>query len=277
MTFDNHPLFLDSKLNLFDMLLKDRGSEKVLLDQKYLTKESILKRIELLNDLDLLNNHRVLAIGDADYSSTAIALFGKPHEVLVLDIDDKIADQLFDLNMEHEIPVRYLYHDIRLKSLEILKNQFTVIFMEPPHSYFGITLCLSRALVSIQDGYENNIFISVPETGAVRDHFQKIIDVMNLEIVMIFTNINKYVGSEEVLDLIRLRKTSSSISLITGHYQGPFYENEHKSSVQTYKCKCSNEILVDNISFSKIDQMVGYICKCGYGGPFQYQSQVPVI
>ena len=151
------------KLEILKSLIKIRDIPNEHLEQQYITSDSIIRRLRSLKDL--INNQRVLAIGDADLTATSIAIFGSPQEILVADIDRRMADLLFEANMEYDLPVRFVYHDMRIRIIEILLNQFTLIIMEPPESRAGIEVFLSRSMQCIQEGYEDNIFITIPSNS----------------------------------------------------------------------------------------------------------------
>ncbi|OLS29262.1 MAG: N(4)-bis(aminopropyl)spermidine synthase [Candidatus Heimdallarchaeota archaeon LC_2] len=120
----------ENKLEILKSLVKIREIPNEDLEQQYITYDSIIRRLRSLKDL--INNQRVLAIGDADLTATSIAIFGSPKEIIIADIDRRMADLLFEANIKFNLSVQFVYHDMRIRIMEILMNQFTLIIMDLP-------------------------------------------------------------------------------------------------------------------------------------------------
>lgn len=135
---------LGNKKRILNQLFNLREKAEKKYDQAYITADSILRKLEIIRASGMLNERRVLAIGDSDLSATSIAIFGNPTEVVVTDIDKRMTDILFEANIEYDLPVRFVYHDMRMKIIEILKKQYSLIITEPPRSRAGIEIFLSR-------------------------------------------------------------------------------------------------------------------------------------
>lgn len=269
----------ESKIMILDELLSLRDEAELLFDQKYITKESILKRINIIKDTEMLDDKRVLAIGDGDLTATAIAIFGKPKEVLIIDIDKRLSEILFKANMEYDLPIRYLYHDMRVKIIEILLKQYSLIIMEPPRTKPAIKIFISRALQCLEPGNEDSIFISVPSNGEIREFFDSYITDLGLEVVQTYSKINEYTSDFPNSDFIQLKAKKNLEPTFTDHWFEPFFESEVEQKIKDYKCKCGEIYSIgNNCEFQSINELKQEGCqKCGYNGIFQFNSKIKLI
>ncbi len=257
----------EERINLFDRLKKLRSPANIEYDQRYLTTESVISRIEIFRNLGMLNR-RTLLIGDADLVGVAITIFGDPTDVLVADVDESLSEILFEANMNYDLPIRFVYHDMRIKVIEILLNQFGMIVMEPPRTQSGIQVFLSRAVQCIQEGFEDGIFISVPSTGKIRDYFDSHIKNLGIEIVNQYKMINKYENGDPNSDLIQLKIHNRNCS-VEKHWLDHFYEREENGDFKEYRCKCEKILKVK----SK-EELIDGCPHCGYKGEFVFNSSV---
>ncbi len=257
----------EDRINLFDKIRQLRTSAKIQYDQRYLTTDSVINRIEIFRDLGMLNR-RTLLIGDADLVGVAIAIFGNPTDILVADVDESLSEILFEANMDYDLPIRFVYHDMRIKVIEILLNQFAMIVMEPPRTRSGIQVFLSRAVQCIQDGYEDGIFISVPNSGKIRDYFDSHIEKLGIEILNQYEMINKYDNGDQDSDMIQLKIHNRNYS-VEKHWLDHFYEREENGDFKEYCCRCEEILKVKSI-----DELIDGCPHCGYRGEFVFNSSV---
>lgn len=259
---------LENRIYLFEKLKKLRSPAKIEFDQRYLTTESIIDRIEILKELELLNR-RTLLIGDADLVGVAVTIFGNPPDVLVADVDDTLSEILFVANMDHDLPIRFVYHDMRIKVIEILLNQFGLVIMEPPRTRSGIQVFISRAIQCIQEGFESGVFISVPSTGKIRDFFDSHIKELGIEVINQYKGINKYENRSPDTDLIQLKIHNRNCS-VQKHWLDHFYEREENGKVKEYRCKCERILKVNSL-----DELLEDGCPhCGHKDLFVFNSSV---
>ncbi len=266
----------DKKLEVLNSLMAMRDKPNDELEQQYITRESIIRRIKNLEDL--INKQRVLAIGDSDLTAMSIAIFGTPKEIVVVDIDRRLSDLLFEANMNYDLPVRFVYHDMRIRIIEILLNQFTLIIMEPPKSKAGIEVFLSRSRQCIQDGYESNVFISVPSVGEIRDFFDEYCQNYNITILEKYLKINEYVSGDENSDFLRLQFPENKEITVKNHWIEPFYQYEENLSMYEYRCLCGEMIKVgSDQDFLNIDELRQKGHSCGHKDVFAFHSNVKLI
>lgn len=258
----------ENKIKLFDKIKKLRSPAKIEYDQRYLTTQSVINRIEIFKNLGMLDR-RTLFIGDADLVGVALTIFGSPPDVLVADVDKGLSEVLFEANMEHDLPIRFVYHDMRIKVIEILLNQFALVVMEPPKTRSGIQVFLSRAIQCVQEGYEDGIFISVPNSGKIRDYFDTHIKDLGIEILNQYTKLNLYENGDEPSDFIQLKIFDRNCS-VEKHWLDYFYEREENGDLKKYRCKCGEILAVKSI-----DELRQNGCPhCGYNEQFVFNSSV---
>ena len=254
-------------------MIKLRLEEDQALDQKYVTEETILKRLTVIFEADLLDERRVLVLGDADLTGLGLSVIGNPSEVLIADIDRRLSEILFDANLDYDLPVRFLYHDMRIKMIEVLKNQFTLIIAEPPQTKAGMIVYLSRAIECIVKGVNDAIFFSVPRSGEIRKYFEQILMDMDMEIVACH-KINKYIGDYAETDFLQLKTSRSSKAAYTGHWLNAFYEREESMTDKPFRCRCGKIFNLGG-EFRDYEEMIEKGCwNCDNKEIFVFNSDV---
>lgn len=265
-----------TKLGILRDLIKSREKADLDLDQNYVTEDSIIRRLQVIGDL--INGQRVLAIGDGDLTATSIAIFGNPSEVVVTDIDRRLTDLLFEVNMEYDLPVRFVYHDMRIKIIEILLNQYTMIIMEPPHSKAGITVFLSRAMQCIQAGYQDRVFVSVMSSGPIRSFFNEFCKIHNIKILERHPKINEYLENREKSDFLRIEFPIYTKPIVKNHWIEPFYSYEENSHIKEYRCICHEIIEVGpGKEYKSIDELKTWGHSCGHKDVFAFHSKIKLL
>jgi len=267
----------NEKLEKLQTLLDLRGEPRTEIDQRYLTVDGIINRIDILKGMGLLSNHRILLIGDADLTGLAIAIFGDPTEVVVTDIDDRLSEIYFEANMEYDLPVRYVYHDMRIKIIAILRKQYSVVICEPPRTPAGIRVFLSRAAEIIENGDDHRILISLPYRGELIEPFHQTLDELKITDFKIHKEVNHYVDGD-VSSFIELNPPEDVEPVLKTHHIRPFYEHEYMREIDEYKCVCRKSFYVGkDQTFITVDELEEAGCDaCGYKGVFAYKSNIPI-
>ncbi|OLS30647.1 MAG: N(4)-bis(aminopropyl)spermidine synthase [Candidatus Heimdallarchaeota archaeon AB_125] len=132
--------------NAFLVLQELRGIPKDEFDQYFVSQSSSIERALIMNP-DEYNGKRIMFLGDMDLSSLPIGVLAKPRDLAVIDIDKRIPEIVFNMKTKQKIrTIRYINHDIRVRMIIILKNQFDYIFLEPPMTEEGLEVGLTRAV-----------------------------------------------------------------------------------------------------------------------------------
>lgn len=241
--------------------------------------ETLRNRIEKLVTHNFLTKRRILTIGDEDLTEVAAAIFGQPKEVVTVGIDKRLSEVLFEATTEFDIPVRFVYHDMRLKLIEILQDQYELVIMEPPHQKAGIEVFISRASQIIQLGFEDRVFISASSQGEIRKVFVAYLKRIQVEIINLRPHSNEYTGSNETSDFIQLKlKEGTPVVTVPRHWIRPFYSHEEIQPIQSYHCICG-ELIDVGISqqFKNLEELQKSGHSCGRKDVFAYVSRVKLL
>ena len=264
-----------AKLEIFNNLLNLRKTPINEIDQKYITAESIIKKVNLLSKQGLIDGKRIMMIGDSDLTGLAIAIFCNPEEVVVADIDERLSEIYFEATLEYDLPVRYLYHDMRIKVIEILKKQYSVIIFDPPPTHNGIKLFFSRAIEMIYGGPNSHIIMTLNQKMLSSGILEELKSMYDLDSFSTHTELITY--EDQMLGDVFIFNIIKNIeSKLIGHYLHPVYTNEVNKKLLTYKCECGNDIGIGlNENYKNYDELQANGCpKCGYKGIFVFQSDI---
>jgi len=275
---------LEFNLENIENLLNDLAgelSEKRDIDQAKITPDSIFKRINFMKEQNDLYGARLLCIGDFDLTGTLSSIFGNTKEVVVADIDERIAEILFEINFDYDKEIRFVYHDMRKKMIEILKNEFEIVITEPPPTIEGLELFLKRAIISVTPlrmDHNAIIYISIPHKKEFRKTLEQLVKDSNGEITHRLEKINKYIDGREETDFYRIIYNQNKIPLGNEHYLGPLYSMEVSMKSQPWQCKCGETIMVgENEKYKTLKELETKGCpKCRYKGPFRFQTKIEI-
>ena len=265
---------------IFESFKVSRGEPNCELDQYYLTKDSSIQKALLLEP-ESFDRKRIILIGDMDLTSLVIGLSSKPKDLAVLDIDKRIPEMVFKMKFDYKIrTIRFVNHDFRIRMINVLKNQFDYIFLEPPMTKEGLELGLTRAVQCAKKDTHTRIILSFDieqEKESLIEHF---VDLMNLEKVDIKEEFNEYEYitplEKKTSDLFVFKVKEDSKETIPNHYFGPLYYRESNVFPQPYKCKCGASYNIGkDEKFLTIKDLENCRCtKCDYKGPFLYESSI---
>ena len=153
----------EKEFEQFKAIIASRKAEELLLEQRYVTEETAMRRAVLMNEKGDLNDKRVIYLGDADLNSVAAILISTTNETVVADIDPRISEYLFEAYMSTQKQVRWVVHDMRVRMIGVLKNQFETIYVEPPKTKVALDLFLGRAIQCSRSDVQSIIYLSVKE------------------------------------------------------------------------------------------------------------------
>lgn len=228
----------------------------VTLDQSHCTPETNLRRVALMHEQGALAGKHVLALGDDDSVSVAVALAGKAlsptgklaRRVVAVDSDERILTHLRDIAVSEGVLVGLVTHDLRCLLPRDLQGEFDTVTTDPPYTLPGLKLFLSRAIQAIKpEG--GRIFLSFghrPPDEQVA--IQRAIADMGLVIEQLIPNFSRYVGAgilAGVSDMYVLGVTEGAMTLVEGDYDGPIYTGQLRPTMRNYACTaCGSQIAV---------------------------------
>ena len=209
------------------------------------TVDTNLRRVALLHEYGALAGKDVLVLGEDVTLAAAIALAGKSlspsgrlaRRLVALHADDKVLRQLRDVAVSEGLIIGLVTHNIRRQLMPDLQGEFDAVFVDPPQTYEGTLVALSRAIDAVNS--EGLIFLSYgSENDADLLEVQRTISEAGLIVAQATPGFDRYsTGSR---DLYVLRVTEDTIPLIEGDYI-----DEITGERQTYACTaCGRQLTV---------------------------------
>ncbi len=199
-------------------------------DQFTATPETVLKRASLLKHFRDIENKKILFLGDDDFTSISVARRGKPAEIVVLDIDDRILDKIKSISNKLSLNIQTIKHDLKKTLPKEFLNRFDIVFTDPPYTPEGIRLFLSRSISSLsRNNMAARIYLCYGNSDRAKERFlpiyRSIID-SGLMLRYIFDKFNRYFGAESIgssSSMFILDVTPKVKTIIKGDYDNPIY------------------------------------------------------
>lgn len=120
-------------------------------DQAYITPESTVARVALMARRGDLTGRRLIVLGDDDLVSLAAALSGLPQRVSVLEIDDELVGFIEETKGRWGLEMLDVWvHDLREPLAEEHLRAYDTFVTDPPESWEGCTLFLTRGLSALK-------------------------------------------------------------------------------------------------------------------------------
>ncbi len=202
-------------------------------DQFTATVETSAKRAALLDFLGDVRGKQVLFLGDDDFTSVVTANIRSAKGVAVLDIDDRILDNIGGVSSELDLGIRRVRHDLRKPIPAELRGKFDIVFTDPPYTPEGIRLFVSRAIEAIDRRNQTaRVYVCYGNSDRARERFLPIQEVFTdagLMFRWVFDRFNRYDGAELIgsaSSLFVAEVTPQTKPLIRGNYDKPIYTND---------------------------------------------------
>ncbi|MHA1685474.1 MAG: bis-aminopropyl spermidine synthase family protein [Candidatus Heimdallarchaeaceae archaeon] len=271
---------MDNILQIYKDLETLRGEPNTELDQYFITPESSLQKALLVNPQGY-NGKRIALLGDMDLLSVSIGKISKPKDLAILDIDKRVPELIFKLKFNHKIrSARFVNHDLRIRMLAVLKNQYDYIFVEPPFTIEGLEVGLSRAVQCARKDTDSKIILTWDAKENRDEIVNSFIDKMNLKIEEVCQNYTHYsyetpLNKKSATTYI-LKVKPESKETISNHYFGPYYFRESSIEPKPYRCKCGAIYTVgQGGDFETLSSLMEKGCpKCGHKEVFVFNSSI---
>ncbi len=203
------------------------------LDQFTATIETTAKRTVLIDFLGDIKAKKILFLGDDDFTSLTTANIKSTKDIVVLDIDERILNNIKTISDKLKLEIKTIKHDLRKPIPKCLKGKFDVVFTDPPYTPEGVKLFLSRAIDAIDKNNETSrIYFCYGNSDRAKERFlpiQNIIINLGLMIRWVFDKFNRYEGAESIgstSSLYVAEITPKTKSLILGNYEKQIYTND---------------------------------------------------
>jgi len=195
-------------------------------DQFTATVETVAKRVFLMSFLGDLKNKKILFLGDDDFTSLPAASLQLATMITVLDIDERILYNLKNISDKLNLKIKTIKHDLRKPLPEKLRENFDVVFTDPPYTSYGLKLFLSRAVESLdKKNQAARIYLCYGNSDRAKERFlpiQEIITSLGLMIRWVFDKFNRYEKAESIgssSSLYIVETTPKTKSLVLKNYE----------------------------------------------------------
>lgn len=259
--FGSHDELKDTYNNL-NYIFEHRPSADVSIDQSKCTVATALKRALLCLKYEALIGKKILCVGDDDLVSIALALLlkllfeDKKHKssICVMDIDSRFLDYISCVAVKEELPITCVNTNFRYPILEEYKGQFDCFFTDPPYTLQGMNLFLSRGIEGLKREKSLPIFFSFAHKAPDFElDMQRNFISMGIKLSEILPGFNVYEGAQIIgssSQMIVLKTTGNTKSLINEIFYEPMYTGEIKKTSRVYKCTCCGK--EHKVGFSEI-------------------------
>ena len=226
------------------------------LDHVSATPLTCLKRaLFLVRNYDL-EGARVLFLGDHDLTSLALAHVCSTVEITVVDVEERILSYIGRVAKQRGWAIRTIFADFRVELPRSLKENFDLVFTDPPYTPEGMRLFLGRGIESLRDANYARLLVCYgfserhPELGfKVQSTFHE----LRLANEAILPQFNRYSGAEAIASSAALyicRLTRRSLPAAEAQKVDPRIYTQGKSS---------EEATVDVLPVEAVDRVKKHI------------------
>lgn len=236
--------------SILSKIFKERPLVDVTIDQSKCTLDTAIKRAILCLQNYSLVGKDILCVGDDDLVSIAIGFLLKKlfndieccnTKIYVMDIDNRILTYIEGIAQKEGLPIKCVRIDLRKPLPKNFVQQFDCLFTDPPYTLEGMKLFLSRGVEALKKQNCLPIFLSYGHKSPDFEFaMQQCFIDMGLIVSKVMARFNIYEGAGVIGNtgqMIILRTTSNSKTLMETFYQGPLYTGELKKTVRSYRCR----------------------------------------
>ncbi|HLE49424.1 MAG TPA: bis-aminopropyl spermidine synthase family protein [Patescibacteria group bacterium] len=220
----------NSTLKLLNKYIDKRPEPVRGYDQFLATAETTARRSQILNWFEDVAGKRILLLGDDDFTSVAIANTKKASAITVLDIDDRILENINVISKKEKFKIETARYDVKKSLPEKYQGKYDVVFTDPPYTTEGMKLFISRAIECLDpQNQAARIYFCYGNSDRAKERFVSVhgaITSMGLMVRWVFDKFNRYNKAESigntsslyVCDVTQLTKP-----LIKQNYAGKIY------------------------------------------------------
>lgn len=178
-----------------------RGPAKRQYDQFFANLDTVIDRALLLKKQGNLYKRKLLFLGDDDLTSIAAAVIAQDCQFLVLDIDEELLKLINEINQKYSLRINTQLFDLRNAPTQEMRNQFDLVFTDPPYTPQGVSLFLNQAITFLKKSLVSQIYLCFGTSARAKERevvIQKIINERGLVIDEKIPGFNKYFGAESI-------------------------------------------------------------------------------
>jgi len=142
--------FLSSTRKYRHILKHKRLDPERAFDQYHATTDSMLARVCYLIGQHSVEGRRVLLLGDADFTSIGLALFGRPKEIVIFELHGELIQRLRELAARLSLPIKVIKHDLKRSLPRRWFHRFDTVFSDPPYKIGGLLTWLLRSTEALK-------------------------------------------------------------------------------------------------------------------------------
>jgi len=238
-----HELFED-----IEVIFENRPAVDVTIDQAKCTVATAFKRAQFMLQQREIITSKLLCVGDDDLVSVACSLLykyithgkGADFQITVVEKDQRVIDYIERISQDYQLDIICIPHDLRNPLKTTLQGQFDCVITDPPYTFNGLQLFVTRALLALKKNAESAIFLSYPHRPfAERLRMQEFFISNNIIINSVIGNFNRYEGAQilgGVSDFYHLKTT------VVKDFEQDFYEEliyTRELKLQQHKKDCT--------------------------------------
>lgn len=224
------------------------------LDQAFATAETKVRRVLGMCRDGTLPTPSLLAVGDDDLISVAVARVQEAlgvrlvGELLVVDVSEPVLDAVRSGLADASVPSQVVHHDLREPMPAPLRGRATAAMTDPPYTLQGAQLFLTRALEGLRPGagWDVHLHFGRKPPRIARD-LQSTLASLGLAVRSLTPAANQYLGAGVLggtSDHWRL-EVAAETDEQAGRYDGPLYTADLRGRSRRYRCRgCGSEHLV---------------------------------
>ncbi|MHA1610624.1 MAG: bis-aminopropyl spermidine synthase family protein, partial [Promethearchaeota archaeon] len=263
---DSLPIWLsprwDPLVESLETIFASRPTVDTKLDQAYADVETSLQRALLLYRNGSLEGKKIAFLGDDDYTSIAVGKLYEgffpeepqfiPQQAVVFDIDTRLLKGIRE-NSQWDSPefITEIW-DYRSPVPIARAHHFDVVMVDPPYSFPGLQLVLSRAIGLLQKVSGKEIYLSFAHRSPTEMwKMQQLFTSLGLAIVELYPRFNYYEGAQilgNITQMYRLVTTDYTFTSelpikTTETWSEPIYTGELNPNLRNYYCTACKKII----------------------------------
>lgn len=119
-------------------------------DQGYITPESTLSRVAFAIDRGDVVGRKIVVLGDDDLVSLALGLTNMSEEIVVLEIDERLAEFINNIANKHKIKVETYVFDLKGSIPDKFMAYFDTFFTDPPEALKAFCLFVAKGVYTLK-------------------------------------------------------------------------------------------------------------------------------
>lgn len=136
----------------FSQIAQSRPSAALEFEQGFLTEDSVIRRVAWMDRCGDLAQKKIAILGDDDLLSVALALTGRPAQIVIFEIDQRLVDFLHEQAQQNNWPLEVYRHDLRHPLPEEFFGKFDVFVTDPLETVEGFLLFVEQGLSLLKPG-----------------------------------------------------------------------------------------------------------------------------